>query len=33
MKENKSPSRNLLSEFQAKIKEYMSKYEELRGFL
>jgi hypothetical protein len=33
VKENKAASRKLASEFQAKIKEYISKYEELRGFL
>jgi hypothetical protein len=33
VKENKPSSRKLASEFKAKIKEHMSKYEELRGFL
>jgi hypothetical protein len=33
MRENRVPPKKLLSELQARIKEYMSKYEKLRGFL
>jgi hypothetical protein len=33
MKKNNNISKESLSEIQAKIKEVMSKFEELRGFL